>query len=74
MLFRSEHDLALAMVVMAASSYAKIPLQGDALAVLRGVAGAEVRIKSWLASGGYFDFTAFDTPDHDAITANPTLP
>ena len=58
----SEHDLALAMVMvmLAAAAHEGIQL-GEALPVLRDIGANEVRLKIWLVERGYFDYTAFDT-------------
>ena len=56
----SEHDQALAMVMLAVAAHEGIEL-GEALPVLQNVAANEVRLKNWLVERGYFDFTVFDT-------------
>jgi hypothetical protein len=56
----SAHDLALAMVTLAAAAHQGIDL-GGSLPVLQQVATNEVRLKNWLVERGYFNFTAFDS-------------
>ena len=58
----SEHDVAVAMVLLAACRHAGVDLAGEPLEVLESTSAGEVRIKQWLADQGYFDFTAFDMP------------
>ncbi len=55
----TEHDLALAMVLLAVAEHSGL-LLGEPLRVLQSIGDNEVRVKNFLAARGYFEFTAFD--------------
>lgn len=58
----SEHDLALAMVMLAVAAHEAVDV-GDAAQVLQYVPKHEVPLKKALADRGYFHFTAFDSDE-----------